>query len=76
MIGNTYWPSTVVAIAAASEIASTANGQRRRDQQWQRCGEPEPQPGEDPVLLNPARQRGAHDWHADRHRDRHVDHAG
>src|SRR4051812_31209632 len=30
MIGSTYWPSTVVAIAAASEIASTANGQRRR----------------------------------------------
>src|SRR5215211_341460 len=30
MIGNTYWPSTVVAMAAASETARTAIGQRRR----------------------------------------------
>jgi hypothetical protein len=30
MIGNTYWPSTGVAVAAASVTARTANGHRRR----------------------------------------------
>src|SRR5918995_1406340 len=42
MIGNTYWPSTVVAIATARVTASTANGQRRRTSSGSVAASPKP----------------------------------